>query len=297
MTTRADHVDDLTAEIVGGLDLVPIPTTRPPAQRRQCRSRARVDLAMVTFVVLVGLITATVALAVRSARDPIDRELVPAGTGSPAVQSARELTAEGMSREVSSWRWLPGAASGSWSRNVFGDPSGIGDELILVRVPPAGRNLRRAIWISLDSRIPEPDCEVGTPATARELATWIGSRSWLSATPPRRVTLEGIDALEIDITAVPGEDPPARCPLGDIYSRANGRFFIEVREAGTKRHPWVVEPGETIRLLLFDRFTGSAAPRTIGVTIQSPTESFDAMVADATPIVRALLSTLVAYPD
>jgi hypothetical protein len=60
MTTRADHVDDLTAEIVSGLDLVPIPATRPAVRPRQ-RGGAHGDLATVAVFVLVGLITLTIA--------------------------------------------------------------------------------------------------------------------------------------------------------------------------------------------------------------------------------------------
>lgn len=59
MTTRAD-MDDLTAEIVGGLDLVPIPASGAIARRRY-RGRRRVNLTMVAVFVLVGVITATVA--------------------------------------------------------------------------------------------------------------------------------------------------------------------------------------------------------------------------------------------
>lgn len=59
MTTRAD-MDDLTAEIVGGLDLVPIPAAGATARRRY-RGRGRVNLTMVAVFVLVGIITATVA--------------------------------------------------------------------------------------------------------------------------------------------------------------------------------------------------------------------------------------------
>jgi hypothetical protein len=61
MTTRTDEMDDLTAEIVGGLDLVPIPTAGSAARRRQDRSRRNVNLSMVAAFVLVGVLTVTVA--------------------------------------------------------------------------------------------------------------------------------------------------------------------------------------------------------------------------------------------
>lgn len=61
MTTRTDEMDDLTAEIVSGLDLVPIPTVGSAARRRRDRSRRNVNLSMVAAFVLVGVLTATVA--------------------------------------------------------------------------------------------------------------------------------------------------------------------------------------------------------------------------------------------
>ena len=194
-----------------------------------------------------------------------------------------------MTRDVNEWLNGPhhDNARGRWIADTYGD------ELYLLydrgQIGPG-------IWISLDSRIPAPDCAIGTPANARELGAWIMSAPWLSTSALRSSTIEAIDALELDVSVAPGALEQSNCAHSAGAPNVPSVFVvIEIHEYADSRHPWPFPYGQKLRLFLFDRFSGSSAPRTIVVAIAGKPDAFEETVADAMPTARELLARLATY--
>jgi hypothetical protein len=196
---------------------------------------------------------------------------------------------EALSSGINSWVTgpLPSTARGAWQPDTYGD------ELFL-----SHGQLTALEWIgiSLDTRIPEPDCQVGTPATARELATWIQAQPSLATTPYRQVTVAGVNALVLDVTVQP--TPGAAHFCAQSFGSPSGSPLIAIHESGGQRHPWTPEPGRKLRIYLLDRFSKSLAPRTVAVVVQSPNEgSFDSTIDDAGAVLQLLFTKLATYAE
>ena len=154
------------------------------------------------------------------------------------------------------------------------------------RVP--GDPRRAAIIEILPNPLPPDDCDTSgdTPPSAEELVRAIRSDPDLETTPPVTARVGGIDALRLDVAAVPGAETcvdsavqvaPSHFP----YSEGSG----------------VLSPGRLGRLYVLDVPAGIRVPaesgpgepvRTLAIWITALAEDFDRDVKTAAPIVDSI---------
>lgn len=121
----------------------------------------------------------------------------------------------------------------------------------------------------------QPDA---SPAAAEALAESIRSDPDLEATAPAAVSVGGVEALMMDVTAAAGASV---CDLGVMLARG-----LETRT------PLVVEniglaTGDRMRLYLFDMPEGSSM-RILAIAIMSPEARFERAVEAAAPVVDSV---------
>ena len=114
-----------------------------------------------------------------------------------------------------------------------------------------------------------PACKSGQPAAnAEALADEVRSRPDLVASAPVPVTVAGHQGLSMDITTPPGAST-------SICADANPRGLVTLSE------------GSRMRLYLLDAPEGSSIG-ILAIGIKAPEARFDAVFADAAPIIESL---------
>jgi hypothetical protein len=111
----------------------------------------------------------------------------------------------------------------------------------------------------------------GVPASAEELVRAIRSNPDLDATAPVAERVGGIDALRLDVAAVPGAStcPSGRVPVVSVYNRESAWGGID--------------PGDLGRLYILNLPGGYA--RALVIKITAPEAAFEQTVAAAEPVV------------
>ncbi|MEK6225086.1 MAG: hypothetical protein AABM40_02190 [Chloroflexota bacterium] len=140
------------------------------------------------------------------------------------------------------------------------------------------------VVVTLDARIPAPNCSVGTVATASELAQWIANNPDLRARGPEIVPVSGITVIQLDVTVsstarISSCGPDRRFPVVEVYDEE-------------RHHPRVVMRDQVMRAYFFNLFDGSPDPRTVAVLITSDEDDLDREVGQAMPVITSLLGAL-----
>ena len=140
------------------------------------------------------------------------------------------------------------------------------------------------VVVTLDARIPAPNCSVGTVATASELAQWIANNPDLRASGLELVPVSGITVIQLDVSVSPTAQisscgPDRRFPVVEVYDEEH-------------HHPRVVMRDQVMRAYFFNLFDGSPEPRTVAVLITSDEDELDREVGQTMPIITSLLSAL-----
>lgn len=120
---------------------------------------------------------------------------------------------------------------------------------------------------------PQASCDtsLGVPASAEELVRAIRSNPDLDATAPVAERVGGVDALRLDVAAVPGASTcvAGNVPVVSVYNR-------EPAWGG-------IHHGDLARLYVLDLPGGFA--RTLVIKITAPEAVFERMVQAAAPVV------------
>ena len=117
------------------------------------------------------------------------------------------------------------------------------------------------------------DASLDVPASAEELIRAIRSNPDLDATAPVAERVGGIDALRLDVTAVPGASTcvAGNVPVVSVYNREPA---------------WgTLHPGNRGRLYVLDLPAGSV--RTLVIMITAPEAAFERVVQAAAPVVES----------
>ena len=124
----------------------------------------------------------------------------------------------------------------------------------------------------------ETGCRQGpAPADAEALARSIRSEPDLEATEPVAVTVEGIEALRMDVVAAPGATV---CEYWGTPLVVSGPRSRDPQGPG-------LEQGQRMRLYLLDLPEGSSA-RILAIAVVAPETSFEQVVDATAPIVDSI---------
>ena len=122
-------------------------------------------------------------------------------------------------------------------------------------------------------------CESGqSAANATALADAIRSDPDFVTTAPVTVTIAGQQGLGMDITAAPGASVCADGGVPQVLTK---------NEDGADFHGVTLHEGGRMRLYLLDAPEGSSIG-TLAIAVMAPESRFDAVVADATPIIESM---------
>jgi hypothetical protein len=120
---------------------------------------------------------------------------------------------------------------------------------------------------------PQASCDtsLGVPASAEELVRAIRSNPDLDATAPVAERVGGVDALRLDVAAVPGASTcvAGNVPVVSVYNRESAWGGID--------------PGDRGRLYVLDLPGGSA--RALVIMIIAPEAAFERLLQAAAPVV------------
>lgn len=143
--------------------------------------------------------------------------------------------------------------------------------------PRSGTEDDAAIEI-LANPLPEASCDPlpGVPASAEALVRAIRSNPDLEATVPVAERVGGIDALRLDVAAVPGA---STCPL------EFGGTRIPVVSVSNRGGWGVIEHGDLARLYVLDLPGGSA--RALAIMITAPEAAFERVAEAAAPVLES----------
>jgi hypothetical protein len=130
-------------------------------------------------------------------------------------------------------------------------------------------DIEERLVVLADPQPIETACVKGqAPATAEALARSLGSDPDLEATEPVAVRMAGIDALQVDVTAVTSGNLCAELGVPEVVA------------GGTATG---LDPGQRMRLYLID-YPGMSA-RVLAIAIIAPEDRFEQVLGAATPIV------------
>jgi hypothetical protein len=166
------------------------------------------------------------------------------------------------------YRFLDGevafAAAPPWANSFYGSDHG---PTFTTLIHGHSFNTVERIEIVADPLPVGSGCETGpTPADAEALARSIRSNPDLDATAPVSVSVGGVDALRMDVAAVPGA------------SECDEDYGVPLV---LTEHGWL-EQGERMRLYLLDLTGGSA--RILAIAVAAPEPDFGHTVEAAAPI-------------
>ncbi|HXJ63918.1 MAG TPA: hypothetical protein VNN79_09200, partial [Actinomycetota bacterium] len=134
------------------------------------------------------------------------------------------------------------------------------------------------VYAVADPRPVQTGCQGGpAPADAEALAQRIQFDPDLVATEPVTVRVGGVEALRMDVRAVPGASECQNWAGAGVVTQTGGEESDPVALSGRER----------MRLYLLDLPDGLSA-RTLAIAIVAPKADFEAALAEATPIVESV---------